>query len=122
MLAAQNPRAAGEIFWIADQRPYSMSEIIATVADVLQNDFSKSVISPAPRFPGIISDIARLVDASLQSVGFYHQKIHVLSEMNQTIACSIAKAEHVLGYRPLVDLREGMRRSIQWCMENHMDI
>ena len=33
-------------------------------------------------------------------LGVYHQKIHVLSEMNKTIACSVAKAQRVLGYAP----------------------
>jgi len=45
----------------------------------------------------------------------YHQKIHVLSEMNKTIACSIEKAKKELGYIPMVGLEEGMRRSIAWC-------
>jgi nucleoside-diphosphate-sugar epimerase len=40
----------------------------------------------------------------------------VLSEMNKTIACSIARAEKELGYRPAVDLEEGMRRSLAWCV------
>jgi nucleoside-diphosphate-sugar epimerase len=45
------------------------------------------------------------------------QKIHVLSEMNKTIACSVAKAERELGYDPKVSLREGMKRSIAWVLE-----
>jgi len=118
ILAAQTPAAASETFWIADARPYPMGEIISTVADVLKNDFGKNIRRPAPHLPGVISDVARLVDKSLQTVGLYHQKIHVLSEMNQTIACNIAKAERVLGYKPLVELREGMRRSIEWCLQN----
>lgn len=122
VLAAVKSGTAGEIFWIADKRPYPMEEIISTVADVLKNDFGKSIATAAPRLPGIIPDVARVADAALQGAGLYHQKIHVLSEMNQTIACSIAKAERVLGYRPLVELREGMRRSIQWCLENGMEI
>ena len=64
--------------------------------------------------PGVASEIAGLVDASLQRVGLYQQKIHVLSEMNKTIACSVNKAKRVLGYRPHVALEEGMRRSLQW--------
>jgi nucleoside-diphosphate-sugar epimerase len=122
MLAGKSPAAAGEIFWVADARPYPMNEIIGTVADVLEKDFNLSVKGPARHLPGVISDVARLVDASLQSVGLYHQKIHVLSEMNQTIACGIAKAERVLGYKPLVELREGMRRSIEWCLKNGHEI
>jgi nucleoside-diphosphate-sugar epimerase len=51
-------------------------------------------------------------------MGIYHQKIHVLSEMNKTIACTIAKAERELGYRPEVELEEGMRRSIAWCLQS----
>jgi nucleoside-diphosphate-sugar epimerase len=53
----------------------------------------------------------------LQSIGLYHQKMHVLSEMNKTIACDVGKAERELGYDPKVDLAEGMRRSMAWMLE-----
>jgi nucleoside-diphosphate-sugar epimerase len=62
------------------------------------------------------------MDKLLQSAGMYHQKIHVLSEMNKTIACSVGKAERELGFQPKVDLEEGMRRSLQWCMEQGIQI
>ena len=39
-----------------------------------------------------------------------------------TIACDIAKARAVLGYEPSVALREGMRRSVQWCLDNNLAI
>jgi len=61
-------------------------------------------------------------DGLLQSVGLYHQKFHVLSEMNMTIACDITRAKEELGYRPLVELREGMRRSIAWCLDQGLEI
>jgi nucleoside-diphosphate-sugar epimerase len=64
--------------------------------------------------PGLVSEVAFAVDWALQSVGLYQQKIHVLSEMNKTIACAIDKARDELGYRPTVALEEGMRRSIAW--------
>jgi nucleoside-diphosphate-sugar epimerase len=57
-----------------------------------------------------------VLDAALQSLGQYNQKIHVLSEMNKNIACSIAKAEKELGYQPKIALEEGMRRSIEFCL------
>jgi nucleoside-diphosphate-sugar epimerase len=66
----------------------------------------------------VASAVAFGVDASLQAVGLYQQKVHVLSEMNKTIACTIEKAERELGYRPGIELREGMRRSIEWCLDN----
>jgi nucleoside-diphosphate-sugar epimerase len=54
----------------------------------------------------------------IQKAGFYNTRIHVLSEMNKTIACSIEKARAELGYEPRIDLEEGMRRSIRWCLDN----
>jgi nucleoside-diphosphate-sugar epimerase len=73
------------------------------------------------RLPGMASSFAYVADSTLQSLGLYHQKIHVLSEMNKTIACSVARAEQELGYRPTVELEEGMRRSLRWCVEQGLE-
>ena len=118
LLAATRAAAAGQIYWIADRRPYAMREIIDTIERLLEEEFHMPVAHRRMRLPGIASTAARAADAALQAAGFYQQKIHVLSEMNQTIACSVAKAERELGYRPQVALEEGMRRSIQWCLEH----
>jgi nucleoside-diphosphate-sugar epimerase len=122
LLAAASARAAGSTYWLADERPYSMSEIVHTVRTVLRDDFGMMVSSKAPRVPSFVSDIARIADWTLQRVRMYNQTVHVLSEMNLTIACAIAKAKRELGYRPLVELREGMRRSVEWCLTRHMVI
>jgi nucleoside-diphosphate-sugar epimerase len=116
ILAAFVERARGEIYWIADKRPYSMNEIIDTIERLLEEEFKLTVAHKRMRLPGLVSEVAILVDGTLQAVGLYNQKIHVLSEMNKNIACSVAKAEAELGYRPKVALEEGMRRSIEFCM------
>ena len=36
--------------------------------------------------------------------------------MDKTIACDISVARDELGYEPTVELYEGMRRSIRWCV------
>ena len=118
LLAAHSKKAAGKIYWIADERPYTMLEIANTVKSVLNEDFGFAVKAKNLHVPEIISDVARLVDRSLQAVGLYHQKFHILSEMNKTIACDISKAKLDLGFEPLCELREGMRRSIDWCLKN----
>jgi len=117
LLAALTPKAAGETYWIADERPYSMVEIIDTIERLLEKEFGMACKHKRMRLPGIASSVAWLVDKTLQGAGMYHQKIHVLSEMNQTIACSVAKARRELGYAPAVALEEGMRRSLRWCKE-----
>ena len=122
LLAAGVPGAAGRTYWLADERPYTMAEIVATVQGVLRDDFGFQVKDSTLTLPSQVADVARFVDGLLQSVGLYHQKFHVLSEMNMTIACDITRAKEELGYRPLVELREGMRRSIAWCLDQGLEI
>jgi nucleoside-diphosphate-sugar epimerase len=122
LLSATRERAAGETYWIADERPYAWNEIIDTVESVLENDFGIEVAHDRLRIPSFASEVALVVDAVLQRAGLYQQKIHVLSETNKTIACSTAKAREELGYRPSVELREGMRRSVEWCLANGQEI
>ena len=119
LLSAMHPSAAGETFWIADERPYSMNEIVDTVEHLLEGEFGQTCTHKRLRLPGVVSDVAQVCDAALQKCGVYHQKIHVLSEMNKTIACSVAKAQRVLGYAPGISLEEGMRRSLQWTLETY---
>lgn len=122
LLAALTPRANGQIYWLADQRPYAMHEIIDTVERLLEKEFGQRCAHKRLRLPACASSLAFLADTALQALGLYHQKIHVLSEMNRTIACSIGKAERELGYRPGVELEEGMRRSLAWCRARGMTI
>ena len=117
LLAAITERANGRIYWIADRRPYSMNEVVDTIERLLENEFGQPCAHKRLRLPGLASEVALGVDAMLQACGLYHQKIHVLSEMNKTIACSVARAEKELGYRPAIALEEGMRRSMVWCRE-----
>ncbi len=117
LLAATTERAKGQTYWIADQRPYSMNEVMDTVERLLEREFGHKCAHKRMLLPGLASEVAYWVDFALQSLGLYHQKIHVLSEMNKTIACSVAKAERELGYRPTIELEEGMRRSFRWCEE-----
>lgn len=106
--------AAGQTFWIADAEPYTMNEIIATVEDLLATEFAVPVTRKRLRLPFWLGEFATLADGMIQGLGFYNQKVHVLSEMNKTIACTIAKARGLLGYDPKISLREGMRRSLAW--------
>jgi hypothetical protein len=95
---------------------------IGTVETVLRRDFGIAVSGRRLRLPSITGDVARMCDWLLQSAGLYDQRVHVMSEMNLTIACSIDKAQQRLGYRPAVALEEGMRRSVEWVLSKGMTI
>lgn len=118
VLSAISERANGQVYWIADRRPYTMNEIIDTIERLLETEFGHKCAHKRMRLPGFASEVAWLADKTLQALGLYHQKIHVLSEMNKTIACSVKRAEQELGYRPTVALEEGIRRSLKWCAAN----
>jgi nucleoside-diphosphate-sugar epimerase len=122
ILAGNANNVRNKVYWIADETPYSMNYILDTIEDILRNDFSIQCIGSRLKLPSFISDLAYYLDKFMQAIGMYHQKIHVLSEMNKTIACSIDLAKKELGYKPLISLREGMRRSISWMLENGQKI
>jgi nucleoside-diphosphate-sugar epimerase len=112
-LAAEKPGINREIFWIADERPYTMNSIIDTIERLMDEEFGLNCKHKRLKLPGLAAEVAYVVDGLMQSVGLYHPKIHVLSEMNKTIACSIAKAKKILGYQPQVALEAGMRISLK---------
>ena len=116
MLAEKTPAATGRCYWIADRRPYTMNEIVDTVARVMERDFKMKVSHRRPRLPAAVADAARLADGLLQQIGLYNSKLHVLSEMSLDIACSVERAIRELGYNPEIELEEGMRRSVSWAV------
>jgi nucleoside-diphosphate-sugar epimerase len=122
LLCERIPAARGQVYWIADRRPYAMLEVVDTIERVLERDFGIAVAHKRVRLPAFVSDVAWAADKALQSVGLYSPKVHVLSEMSRTISCSIDKAQRELGYDPKVDLEEGMRRSIRWMIERGLAI
>lgn len=122
ILAGIEERAKGQVYWVADENPYTMNEIVDTIEHLLETEFSVPCVHKRLRLPNMMSEMALFVDKILQGAGFYHQKIHVLSEMNKTIACSVDKARQELGYRPGVALEEGMRRSLRWMVDTFGEI
>lgn len=122
LLCEHAPQANGQTYWIADRRPYTMNEIVDTIERLLSTEFHLPVVRKRMRLPTIVGELATVVDGTLQHFQVYHQKIHVLSEMNKTIACSIEKARTTLGFEPTVDLETGMHRSIQWCLDQGYQI
>ena len=118
LLAAGSRVSSGKKYWIASEKAYTMREIIDTTREVMEREFGFRVKPIRLRLPSLVGAAAYLADALIQSIGFYQQEIHVLSEMNKSIACSIDLAKNELGYKPLVSLYDGIKKSIGWCLEN----
>lgn len=121
LLAELSPQAHGRGYWIADARPYRVTEIVDTVGRALRDE-GFSVADRTLRLPAFAGRVAELGDRLIQRTGRYQQQLHVLGEMDKTIACDISAARADLGYVPQVELYEGMRRSIRWCVEQGLDL
>jgi nucleoside-diphosphate-sugar epimerase len=121
VLAELVPTDPGRGWWIADARPYTVAEIVDTVGAALRDE-GYEVKPNRMRLPEIVGSIAERIDRTLQRSGRYHQQFHVLGEMNKTIAVDVSAARRDLGYHPDVELHEGMRRSIQWCRRQGIEL
>lgn len=117
LLCATHPAAGGRTYWIADRRPYPMAEVLDTIERLLEEEFGQRCAHRRLRLPRWLCSVAGAADALIQGVGAYHQKLHVLSEMGDSIACSTTRAERELGYAPAIELEEGMRRSLREVFE-----
>jgi nucleoside-diphosphate-sugar epimerase len=122
ILAAELTAAAvGKGYWIADERPYLVTEIVETVGRALRDE-GFTVKDGGMRLPAIAGRVAELGDRIIQRTGMYQQQLHVLGEMDKTIACDISASTAELGYVPKVALYEGMRLSIQWCVAQGLEL
>jgi nucleoside-diphosphate-sugar epimerase len=117
--AASTPPGRG--YWIADSRPYPLREIVDTVGRALADE-GYDVKPVKGTMPAFIGRLAETADRWIQRTGMYQQQIHVLGEMDKTIACDISASVTELGYEPKVELYDGMRRSIQWCREQGLEL
>ena len=121
MRAELVPGVAGRGYWIADERPYPVTEIVSTVQDALTAE-GIATKHGGLTIPNFIGDLAERADRLIQKTGRYQQAVHVLGEMNKTIACDISVAKVELGYDPKISLLEGMRRSLRWVREQGVQL
>ena len=111
-------KAPGNAYWVADATPYELREILATVRRALEAEGLPTSGRGTLRLPRLAARLAERGDTLLQQRGRYLQPLHVLGELNHTIACDISRARDELGYEPTVALEEGMRNSIRWCLDH----
>lgn len=108
-LALGHPRAAGQVYYIADEPVYTTRAIVEAMADAL------GCRTRYLRIPGVAAPLSFAADRLLASVGLYWQTLHLVGEADWHVGVSIAKAQRELGYAPRVTLPDGMRQAVEWC-------
>lgn len=118
-LAAENGKP-GHVFFISDDRSYTIEEIVNAIA----SEFGVSVIKPHIPVPlalvmgltfEILSKILRFYPFVIPQTGrppFSRKTVEWTSESR--LFCDISKAKHELGYRPPYSLEEGIHQTVDW--------
>ena len=113
-LALMHPRAAGEVFYVADRSPCTTRAVVEAMA---------AALGVEPRYlhlPAAVARLAYALDRLSAAAGLYVQPLHLLGEADWHVGVSVDKAVALLGYDPKVSLRDGMRAAVTWCRAQGM--
>jgi UDP-glucuronate 4-epimerase len=77
---------------------------------------SSSIFNIGKGAPELVTDMLRYLERFLDTRGIYEAVSKESSEPYATHA-DTARLEEYIGYRPVVDLEEGMRRFVQWYVD-----
>lgn len=106
--AERSIEAVGQVYFMADRQIYTLIEILEAIAEALHTPLR------ILRLPRVLAQGCTVADLVAARLGIDWMELHAIAESIRDRACSIAKAERELGYAPEVDLREGMRRAVEW--------
>jgi nucleoside-diphosphate-sugar epimerase len=114
LLLGTHPGAVGEIFILGGERYLKLSELAAMIAELA------GVPAPWLRLPAKPFQLAgSLVEKLCVPLGIeppiYRRRVDFYTKSR---AFSIEKARRMLGYRPEVKLRDGLRETFDWYVAN----
>jgi len=124
ILAGEKKEAAGKLFYISDERSYSIKEVVSTIAE----SSGKRVLFIrvpifAAKFLGLCWEIAAKILPFPPIISKYSKKPFFSRETvfwttKDVNTVSTEKIKSVLGYSPAVNIKEGTRRTAEWLNEN----
>ena len=116
LMTADRAPARGDVYILAGEEPASTRVLIETIARQLD-------VSP-PRFSlpsGLLLSMASVAEALGHALGkeppLTRSRVSLFSE---NYAYDIGKARRELGYAPSTSLGEGVSRTVEWYLDNHL--
>jgi dihydroflavonol-4-reductase len=110
MLCLDKEQSIGEAFIIGSDQYLPLKELVQIIADELGVPYPKIRIPLSP-----VLGLARVTESIFVPLGL-EPPLHMrrVSFFQNNRAFQIDKARMILGYKPTIDLREGIRRTISW--------
>ncbi|MDR1760460.1 MAG: NAD(P)-dependent oxidoreductase [Fibrobacter sp.] len=120
ILAGEKKEAAGEIFYVSDERSYTIKEVVSTIAQSMNKKvifihipvfaanfigWCWEVIAKIFPFPPIVSKFSKKPFFSRETVYWTTKDVNIVS---------IEKIKDRLGYMPQVNIKDGTRRTAEW--------
>ena len=112
--ALHHPRAAGTVFNLCDEKIYTEREIAEAVAEALDEPLEIASLPPAA------AEIAFRADRVLLHFERYWQALHLFGESHRHMGAASAKARKVLGFVSKTEVREGMKRAVEWARGHNL--
>lgn len=114
ILAAESPKAIGQIYFIADDQIYSWGEAFQIIAKVLNK---KTITLRIPKsflytIAFVSENIARLLG---KPTVINVQKVREITQ--KYWLCDVSKAKRELGFSPKYPLEEGAKKTVKWYKE-----
>jgi nucleoside-diphosphate-sugar epimerase len=112
LLAVKNKKAINQTYILADERAYTMNEFFNTVAK--EERVRKPIHLPKFLAYLIALPLEILAKTTKKSVPLSFTRVRTLTISK---SFSIDKAKKELGYKPKINLQEGIRRTVNWYRE-----
>jgi nucleoside-diphosphate-sugar epimerase len=116
LLAEKEQRAEGETYFLADARPYTVNEIAETIA----KEEGKQL--PIPHMPFWAANILSIgLTLPSRIFGFTSPLTrNTVNELKNNWFVDIKKAQSELGYQPIGELKDGVKKTVEWFMTDYL--
>lgn len=113
-LAAESNSGNGEAYLIADAKAYTLNQLVSSIADALDVDLRIKYLPFWPLWLGAVT--CELIYKPLpMDPPLFRRRV---DWFRQNRAFNISKARRDLGYRPEVDLKEGLAMTADWYLSS----
>jgi nucleoside-diphosphate-sugar epimerase len=116
LLAEEEKKAEGKIYFLSDIKPYTVNEVAATIAQ----EQGKPI--PTAHIPlWAASPLSFMLGIGSKLFGFNSPLTrNTVKELKNSWYVDISKAQKDLGYQPRVEFRDGVKKTVEWFYNEYL--